>query len=69
MQDRFWATVAQTGDPFCVHACVDIDVLQPKFQGLHYGVETLDEMRRWKRRRIVAMKKEEAKVARGERER
>ena len=42
---------------------VDIDVLQPKFQGLHYGVETLDEMRRRKRRRTAAMKKEETKAA------
>ena len=65
-QDRFWATVAQAGDPFCVYARVDIDVLQPKFQGLHYGVETIDEMRRRKRRRTAAMKKEEARAAREE---
>ena len=67
-QDRFWATVAQTGDPFCVHARVDIDVLQPKFQGLHYRVETIDEMRRRKRRRTAAMKKEEAKAAKEQKE-
>ena len=63
-QDRFWVTVAQVADPFCVHARVDIDVLQPKFQGLHYNVETIDEMRRRKRRRTAAMKKEEARAAR-----
>ena len=67
-QDRFWATVVQTGDPFCVHARVDINVLQPKFQGLYYGVETIDEMRRRKRRRTIAMKKEEAKIAQEEKE-
>ena len=68
-QDRFWATVAQVADPFCVHARVDIDVLQPKFQGLHYGVETIDEMRRRKRRRTAAIKREEANAAQEERER
>ena len=62
-QDRFWATVPQTGNPFFVHARVDIDVLQPKFQGLHYGVESLNKMRRRKRRRTAAIKKEEAKAA------
>ena len=55
-QDRVWATVAQVADPFCVHARVDINVLQPKFQGLHYGVQTIDEMRRRKRRRAAAIK-------------
>ena len=65
-QDRVWATVAQVADPFCVHARVDIDVLQPKFQGLHYGVQTIDEMRRRKRRRTAALKKEEAKTMREE---
>ena len=65
-QDRVWATVAQVADPFCVHARVDIDVLQPKFQGLHYGVQTIDEMRRRKRRRAAAIKREEAKVVREE---
>ena len=68
-QDRYWVTVAQTGDPFCVHARVDKDVLQPKFQGLHYGVETLDEMRRCKRRRTAAMKKEETRAAKEESQR
>ena len=63
-QDRVWATVAQVADPFCVHARVDIDVLQPKFQGLHYGVQTIDEMRRRKRRRTAALKREEAKAVR-----
>ena len=67
-QDRVWATVAQVADPFCVHARVDIDILQPKFQGLHYGVQTIDEMRRRKRRRTAAMKKEEARTAREEKE-
>ena len=43
-------------------------MLQPKFQGLHYRMETIDEMRRHKRRRTVAMKKEEAKVAKEEKE-
>ena len=67
-QDRFWATVAQVANPFYVHARVDIDVLQPKFQGLHYGVQTIDEMRRQKRRTTAAMKKEKAEAAREERE-
>lgn len=67
IQDRFLATVVQAGDPSCVHARVDIDVLQPKFQGLHYGVETIDEMRRHKRRRTTATKKEEARAAQVER--
>ena len=67
-QERVWATVAQVADPFCVHARLDIDVLQSKFQGLHYGVQTIDEMRRRKRRRTAAMKKEEARTAREERE-
>ena len=67
-QDRFWAIVVQTGDPSCVHARVDIDVLQPKFRGLYYGVKTIDEMRRRKRRRTAATKKEEVKAAREEKE-
>ena len=62
-QDRFWATVIQIGDPSYAHARIDIDVLQPKFQGLHYGVQTIDELRRRKRRRTVATKREEAKEA------
>ena len=65
-QDRVWATVAQVADPFCVHARLDVDVLQPKFQGLHYGVQTIDEMRRRKRRRTAALKREEAKTVREE---
>ena len=65
-QERVWATVAQVADPFCVHARLDVDVLQPKFQGLHYGVQTIDEMRRRKRRRTAAKKKEEARVMREE---
>ena len=35
---------------------------------LHYGVETIDEMRRRKRRRTATMKKEEAKAAKEEKE-
>ena len=65
-QERVWATVAQVADPFCVHARLDVDVLQPKFQGLHYGVQTIDEMRRRKRRRTAAVKKEEARAMREE---
>ena len=68
-QDRVWATVAQVADPFCVHARLDIDVLQPKLQGLHYGVQTIDEMRRRKRRRTATMKREEAREAREESQR
>ena len=68
-QDRVWATVAQVADPFCVHARLDVDVLQPKFQGLHYGVQTIDEMRRRKRRRIAAEKREEARETREENQR
>ena len=63
-QDRFWAIVIQIGDPSYVHARIDIDVLQPKFQGLHYGTQTLNELGRRKRRRTEAAKKEEAKEAR-----
>ena len=62
-QGRFWATVVQIGDPSYAHARIDIDVLQPKFQGLHYGMQTIDEVRRGKKRRTVATKKEESKVA------
>lgn len=36
-QDRFWGTVKQVGDPFQAYVRINIDVLQPIFQGLHYG--------------------------------
>ena len=61
-QDRFWGTAKHVGDLSQVYVRIDIDVLQPKFQRLHYGVEITDEMRRRKRRRTAAMKKEEAKA-------
>ena len=67
-QDRFWATLVQIGDRSYVHARMDIDVLQPKFQGLHYGMQTIDELRRRKRRRTVATKKEEVKEAQNKNE-
>lgn len=62
-QDRFWATVVQTGDPSYVHARINIDVLRPKFQWLHYGKQTVDKLGRCKRRRTAVTKKEEAKEA------
>ena len=62
-QDHFWAAVVQIGDASYAHARINIDVLQPKFQGLHYGVQTIDEPRRRKRRRTVAAKREETKAA------
>ena len=60
-QDRFWGTAKQVGNPSQVYVRIDIDVLQPMFQGLHYGKETIDEMSRRKRRRTVAEKKEKAR--------
>ena len=60
-QDRVWATVTQVGDHSYVHIRIDVDVLQPIFQGLHYGKQTTDELARRKWRRIATTKKEEAK--------
>lgn len=61
MQERFWATVTQGGDHSHVHARIDVDVLQPTLQGLHYGKQTVDEMGRRKRRQVANARKEEAK--------
>ena len=36
-QDRFWGTVKQVGDSTQVYVRIDVDVLQPMLQGLHYG--------------------------------
>ena len=36
-QERFWGTAKQVGDPSQVYVHIDIDVLQPIFQGFHYG--------------------------------
>ena len=60
-QERFWGTVKQIGDPSQVYVRVDIDELQPIFQGLHYGRETAEELSRRKRRRTAAEKKEKAR--------
>ena len=60
-QERFWGTVKQIGDPSQVYVRVDIDELQPIFQGLHYGRETADELSRRKRRRTAAERKEKAR--------
>ena len=60
-QERFWGTTKQVGDPSQVYVRIDIDVLQPMFQGLHYGQETTEEMSRRKRRRTAAEKKERAR--------
>ena len=57
-QERFWGTVKQIGDPSQVYVRIDIDELQPMFQGLHYGQETTEELSRRKRRRTAAEKKE-----------
>ena len=60
-QERFWGTVKQIGDPSQVYVRIDIDELQPMFQGLHYGQETTEELSRRKRRRTAAEKKEKAR--------
>ena len=57
-QERFWGTVKQIGDPSQVYVRIDIDELQPMFQGLHYGQETTEELSRRKRRRTAAEKRE-----------
>ena len=57
---RFWGTVKQVGDPSQVYVRIDVDVLQPLFQGHHYGKETVDELSRRKRRWTAAEKKERA---------
>ena len=68
-QGRFWGTVKQIGDPSQVYARIDIDELQPLFQGLHYGKETVNELSRRKRRRTATEKKERAEEERLERQR
>ena len=60
-QERFWGTVKQVGDPSQVYVRIDVDVLQPMFQELHYGRETTEELSRRKRRRTAAEKKEKAR--------
>ena len=60
-QERFWGTVKQIGDPSQVYVRIDIDELQPMFQGLHYGQETTEELSRRKRRRTAAEKREKAR--------
>ena len=60
-QERFWGTAKQVGDPSQVYVRIDIDVLQPIFQGLHYGQETTEELSRCKRRRTAAEKREKAR--------
>ena len=60
-QERFWGTVKQIGDPSQVYVRIDIDELQPIFQGLHYGQETTEELSRRKRRRTAAEKREKAR--------
>ena len=60
-QERFWGTVKQVGDPSQVCVRIDVDVLQPMFQELHYGQETTKELSRRKRRRTAAEKKEKAR--------
>ena len=59
-QERFWGIAKQVGDPSQVYVRIDIDVLQPIFQGLHYGQETTEELSRHKRRQTVAKKREKA---------
>ena len=53
----------QIGDPSYIHVRIDINVLQPKFQGSHYDTQPIDELRRRKRRTTATTKKEEAKAA------
>ena len=60
-QERFWGTVKQIGDPSQVYVRIDIDELQPIFQGLHYGQETTEELSRRKRRRTAAERREKAR--------
>ena len=60
-QERFWGTVKQIGDPSQVYVRIDIDELQPMFQGLHDGQETTEELSRRKRRRTVVEKRERAR--------
>ena len=67
-QERFWGTAKQVGDPSQVYVRIDIDELQPMFQGLHYGQEMTKELSRRTRRRIAAEKKERAEKERLERQ-
>ena len=60
-QERFWGTVKQVGNPSQVYVRIDIDQLQPTFQGLHYGQEMTEELSRRKRRQTVAEKRERAR--------
>lgn len=60
-QDRFWATVTPVGDHCHVHPCIDVDVLQPMLQGLHYGKQTGNELGRRERRQTTVVRKKEVK--------
>ena len=67
-QDCFWGTMKQIGNPSQVYVRIDIDVLQPMFQGLHYGKETVDELSKCKKRWTAAEKKERTEDERLERQ-
>lgn len=61
VQDRLWAIVAQVYDQSDVHGRIDVDVLQAIFWGLHYNMQTVDELGRHKHRRTMVERKEETK--------
>ena len=48
VQDCFWVAVAQVYNQLHVHARIDVDMLQPMFQGMHYDKQAIDELGRCK---------------------
>lgn len=67
-QDRFWAMVNQVGDFSHVHARIEVGMLQPIFQGLHYRRDIADKLGRCKRRCTTPERKKKARKAQEEKE-